>query len=536
MINPSHAWLGKLNDTLLPECFVEVTYGITELGIQEDAVASSNGEAPFSNILGITDSSSKRFKKISTGELNLTLLNGEFLFPDPSKSVVSENFSSAVDTGFISHRCVSSTNHPKVTLSFSKITKKQLPGITIVWSTTLNEFADSFKVACYKGGALLSEKAVTGNKAVRSEVMWEISGFDSISVEVLSWCIPGRRARIEGIDVGIFVVFTKKDLVKFSHESSRDPISGSLPKDEIKFSVDNSDQRWNPLNPQGLYKYLYDQQPVTTRYGMDVNGTIEWIPGGRFYLSEWSVPSNGLEASFVARDVFSILMKSTYTGRKYGTLYEFAYDALELLADENLKISLSDELKGYQADIMDESSEFKDSDILQMVANAAGMSMYQSRDSVIYIKRIPSLSSAKQNAGSEIVVLNNFSWPEVEFLPPVSSVSCTVKEKSGDTITSKTVSYPTSPSKEGAQQTVSNPMVSKQVTEMPQNILTEAYKLLSNRKKVTLEYRASPFNDALDYIKIHSQFDHDSILLATEVKYTFDGSFRGSVNGYLIGE
>lgn len=536
MVNPSPEWIGKLNETLLPESFVEITYGITELGIQEDAAASSNGETIFSNSAEVTDSSVEKNMKVSTGEMNLTLLNGQFVIPDDIPAGMSDLPSTASGIGFVSSQCVSESNHPRIILSFGRVHTKLLPGLNITWSSTLNEYAESFKLSCYNNDQLLSEKVVTGNTEIRSEVLWEISNFNSIVIEVLSWCLPGRRARIEGVDIGIFIILTKKDLMSFSHESARDPISGTLPKDGIEFSVDNSDQKWNPLNAQGLYKFLYDQQPITVRYGMDVNGTVEWIPGGRFYLSEWSVPSNGLEASFVARDVFSILMKSTYTGRKYGTLYEFAHDALELLTDDNLKFSLSEQLKNYSADITSEKTEYKDSDILQMVANAAGMALYQSRDSVICIDRIPSLTFSKQTFGSEITVVNNFSWPEVEFLTPVSSVSCSVKEKTGDTVTSKTVSYPTIPEKEGAQQTVSNPMVSKQVTEMPQNILTEAYKLLSNRKKTTLEYRASPFNDALDFIKIYSRFNHESVLLVTSVKYTFNGCFNGTISGYLIGE
>ena len=58
--------------------------------------------------------------------------------------------------------------------------------------------------------------------------------------------------------------------------------------------------------------------------------------------------------------------------------------------------------------------------------------------------------------------------------------------------------------------------------------------MLSNRRKATLSYRASPHNDALDFVKLNHQFGYSSNLLITDVSYTFNGSFKGSVTGYMI--
>ena len=43
---------------------------------------------------------------------------------------------------------------------------------------------------------------------------------------------------------------------------------------------------------------------MRVKYGLKLNDdTIEYIPAGVFYLSEWESPQNGLEANFVARDL-----------------------------------------------------------------------------------------------------------------------------------------------------------------------------------------------------------------------------------------
>lgn len=557
MVQPSQKWLDKFNDTLVPEMFVKIVYSITEPGLQEDATPSTNGEVLFSNVSSVVDNSTQAYTKYATGELNFTQLDGTYKLPPESvpESVsfilttldynALETSNGAIllgtemsypdEAGYISEFCVTESKHPTVTLSFSKVHTASIPGISIVWSTTFDEWATSFKLTAYSGSTIVSTKIVSNNADVSCEVDWDVSGYDSISIEVLEWCLPNRRARIEKIQLGRFVVFEKNDIFSYKHESTRDPISGQLPNDCITFTVDNSQQKWNPINPEGLYKYLYERQSISVEYGMDLDGTTEWITGGKFFLSEWSVPSNSIEASFTARDAFGYLMASNYTGRMYGTLYEMAYDALELLSDNIATFQISDELKNYSTDITkQDKSNYKDSDILQMVANAAGMAMYQTRDGTIVIDRIPDISVAKANIVGEISIINNFSWPEITFFSPLKNVTCSIDVKSGDSTTSKTVSYPESATGEGATQSVSNEMLSESILAQPRNILTESYKILSNRRKASLSYRASPHFDALDYVLIHHQFGYSSVLLTTNFTYEYSGCFHGTVEGYML--
>lgn len=557
MVQPSQKWLDAFNGTLVPEMFVKITYSITEPGLQEDATPSTNGETIFSNVSSLVYKQDTSFTKYATGELNFTQLDGSYKLP-PNNVPESVSFvfttldydaletsdgdilagnemSYPDEAGYISELCVTKNNHPIVTLSFSKIHTVAIPGISIVWSTTFNEWATSFKLTAYSRNIAVSTKTIVGNTDVSCEVDWGISNYDSISIEVLEWCISGRRARIEKIQLGRFIVFEKKDIFSYKHESTRDPISGRLPNDSITFTVDNSQQKWNPINPEGLYKYLYERQLISVEYGMDLDGTVEWITGGKFFLSEWNVSPNSIEASFTARDIFGYLMVSNYTGRMYGTLYEMAYDALELLGDNVATFRISDELKNYSTDITkQDKGNYKDSDILQMVANAAGMAMYQTRDGVIVIDRIPDISFAKANLSAEIAIVNNFSWPEITFSLPLKNVTCSINVKSGDSTTNKTISYPDPAESEGATQNVSNEMLSESVLAQPKNILTESYKILSNRRKASLSYRASPHLDALDYVLIHHQFGYSSVLLTTNFTYEYSGCFHGTVEGYML--
>lgn len=518
MVEVSDKWKEKFNETLVPESFVEITCGITEPGINKKATIVTSSAAPFSTFHNIALSDNASISRYSTGEPNLTVLDGSCGIVPSSPPYGT--------TGFLSAEIFDDSNHPVIRLELPSENKSSVPGVSICWSTVFGEYATDFSVSAYLGTSKLKTVTVNGNKSVRSDVEVELSGFDAVEIEVLKWCLPDRRVRVEQVKIGRYLVFDKTKILSYSHSSARDPISGQLSQESISFSLDNSDRTWDSVNPQGIYKYIYERQPVTVRYGMDVDGKTEWVSGGMFFLSEWSVPANSIEASFQARDAFLYLSSTKYTGRKYGTLYEMCYDALELLEADEITFDISDELKDYSTDITSDESTYHNSDILQLAANAAGMALYQTRDGVIKINRV--YGSDAFNPVLDIPVLNNYSWPEITFAQNMLNVVTTVGNA--------TYAYPENPSGKGVSQTLSNVMLTKGILAKSRNALTESYGVLSNRRKASLAYRASPTIDALDMVKIHHQFNYDAVLLATNVKYTFNGCFKGTIEGYMMAD
>ena len=475
MVEVSDKWKEKFNETLVPESFVEITCGITEPSINKKATIVTSSAAPFSTFHNIALSDNASISRYSTGEPNLTVLDG-------SCSIVPSSPPYGT-TGFLSAEIFDDSNHPVIRLELPSENKSSVPGVSICWSTVFGEYATDFSVSAYLGTSKLKTVTVNGNKSVRSDVGSEMCIRDS-------------------------------------------PISGQLSQESISFSLDNSDRTWDSVNPQGIYKYIYERQPVTVRYGMDVDGKTEWVSGGMFFLSEWSVPANSIEASFQARDAFLYLSSTKYTGRKYGTLYEMCYDALEQLEADGITAEISEELKDYSTDITSDGSTYHNSDILQLAANAAGMALYQTRDGVIKINRV--YGSDASSPVLDIPVLNNYSWPEITFAQNMLNVVTTVGNA--------TYAYPENPSGKGVSQTLSNVMLTKDILAKSRNALTESYGVLSNRRKASLTYRASPTIDALDMVKIHHQFNYDAVLLATNVKYTFNGCFKGTVEGYMMAD
>ncbi len=519
MTKPSEEWLNQYKKTILPEMFVTITYHVGDDVAQNDAAASAASQKEFSNVDAITNTKNRSISKYATGELNLWKLDGSFDLVPSSPQLYG-------DAGYVSYDCVTESSKATITISFSNVHTTTIPGLSIVWSKTMEEYAKSFKVTVYNGDSVVLSESVLNNESIETVVDCEISSYDSIVLEIYEWCIPWRCARVEQIELGQKVVFEKKDIFSYEHESKRDPISGQLSKESVSFSVNNNDQKWNPINPEGLYKYLYEQQRIETKYGMEHDGEIEWINGGTFYLSRWDVSSNSIQVAFEARDVFAFLMSSNYSGRKYGTLYEMCYDALESLITTGIDYSISEELKDYSTDITANGTSYKNSDILQLAANAAGMALYQTREGEVRIERVP-MSIVTRSGIEEVSLLNSYSYPEVTFSSNIKDVSCSVN---GETFV-----YPENSERTGATQSVSNALLCSDILKNNgQNALTESYSMLLNRRKVALDYRASPHNDAFDILKVNHQFGNSSNVLTTDIKYTFAGSFRGTLEGYII--
>ena len=87
------------------------------------------------------------------------------------------------------------------------------------------------------------------------------SGFLAPEGFVRLWChIPELQRTL---------VYTKEDLLSFTHQQTACPMSGELPKNHIEFSLDNSDGKWNPSNPVGLERYLSERLKITLEYVYD---------------------------------------------------------------------------------------------------------------------------------------------------------------------------------------------------------------------------------------------------------------------------
>lgn len=505
MIQVSEAWKAKNRSFLLPETFVEISCFLTEVGAQESAIPSGTSEALFSDVNSVLGASGAQMKNYATLESNLWALDGtRTILPD------SATYS---NTGYVSDIGSSGS----VTLALPEVHTASIPGVTITWSSEYGEYATVFTVTAKNGDTVVAETTVTDNTENHSLVYMEISDYDSVTVTIHAWSMPDHRPRIDLVKLGLDMTFTKKDLLNYTHEQSGCLVSGELPKNYIEFSLDNSDNRWNPSNPTGLERYLSERQRLTVRYGMDIDGVTEWIKGGTFYLSEWRAPSNGLEANFIARDIFEFLIGAGGIGAAvYNTLGGLIGYATKVYLPEGSKVVTDPVLENYSASYVGDTSH---AESIQKCANAGGCVVRYDRDGVL---RVEPLNTKL----SDYVITSalSYAYPEVELSKPLGSVAVSYK--------GATTPYVLDVASVGEQQTVDNDYVTSE--EQAEVVAAWVRDVLQHRKTVNGEFRADPRLDVFDVVQVESKYGVISPVVITNIKYSYSGSFKGSFTGRAL--
>ena len=509
MIGVTEKWRAAHERTLLPETFIEITYNITDPDVQGDASATGTSGVPYSDTKSVVSETLDAEVKYATLEHNQWLLNKTFnALPSApiADGFISSNLSGA-DGVFASV--------PTITITFSKVHTNPVPGITMVWSQAYNECARRFRLTAYNGSTKVATQTVENNTAVTSIVFMEMSGYNKLVIEILEWCLPYRRARLLECLIGIKQTYTKADLMGFSHEQSVDLLSGALPKNSIVFQLDNSDNRWNPDNPTGSEQFLVRRQTLAVRYGLLLDGEIEWIKAGTFYMSEWNTPANGMTATFTARDVLEFCT-DIYTGPRSGTLLALAEAALIQSGIEPENVALSPVLAAVHTEVSGDESENTCLEILQMVANAGQCCMWQDRYGVLHIEPLNTTLSDYVIGTLDNGFTNTYDHPEVTLSKELKAVR--VNDGQGMAENGAT----------GVVQDVTNPLI---VDAGTANAVAEWCRdCLKGRKTISGSFRADPRLDALDKITVVSKYSTNPVYV-TNLKYTYNGAFRGTYEG-----
>ena len=316
------------------------------------------------------------------------------------------------------------------------------------------------------------------------------------------------------------LVYTKKDLLSFKHEQSGDILSASLPKNYIEFSLDNSDGKWNPNSPRGLERYLSERLKITVRYGYDLDGITEWIPGGVFYLSEWSTSSGGLEARFVARDILEYMIEKPFTGAITGTLYELAMNAIaEASLPDDTTEFVSEELSKYPVSAIAYDGKSSIAEILQKCANAAGCVLYQDRAGVLRIEKLE-----YNDTGYTVPLHFAYTYPQINLLKPMKEVSVSWGESNKAVYSCQD---------NGETQTLENNFVAEEAQAL--GLGEWIADCIRGRRTIMGEFRGDPRLDLFDVVKVENKYGTVAGVVITDIVYRFGGAFHASFSGQVRG-
>ena len=238
------------------------------------------------------------------------------------------------DTGFIKNGYVSSVmcdeNGVFQAIPIIEITlanPQRFVGMTYEFAYA---YPTHIRVTYYLDGVLQDQFISVPTDLTFVDAENRLGEFNRITFEFLGMSEPNRRLRISRLSFGYEKKFGMGDILSVTHNMSIDPISSSLPYEKLNLTVNNLDKDYNPDNPQGLWVYFTNGQQLSIRYGVEVDGDVEWVDVGKLYLSDApTVDANS--ASFEAVDTISTLTNEYNKGlwRENGiTLYDLAVDVL----------------------------------------------------------------------------------------------------------------------------------------------------------------------------------------------------------------
>lgn len=508
----SSAWKDAQQQTLVPESYVEIILNVGDPDAQENAEATSNGEENFSNVSSVVSQIDNNPVMYATLEENIWGLNNAFsILPD--KAPYGEN--GYVGNALCNSNCEFHTDAiPTITISFSQTFTAVIPGITITWATAYGEYADTFRITVYNGNNQIYQKTISGNTDMETQLTDDIQNYNKIVVEILKWCLPYKRARVDKILVGIEKIYQKSEIMNFVHTMFVDPLTAELPKTEITFKIKNLNGEYNPDNPKGTEKYLMERQQITARYGYKLNDAVEWIPAGVFYMSKWETPQNGITATFTARDGIE-LMSDLYTGPNTGTLMTiitsaFTQSGLPQMPDGTNRWIIETSLNSISAPDNIDLSKYSIAEVIQLCANAACCVFYQDREGVFHVEPI-----LPGNTDYEINQFNSHVNSEISLTKQLKAVDI------------NDGSYILNVGDIGETQQVSNPLISP---DRAQTVARWIANYLGNRRELSGEFRADPRLDALDRVTNTNQFAETTVLV-TQIRYSYNGAFRGNYEG-----
>ena len=401
--------------------YVRAAVGIIDPDIVFTSVSGSD-EAEYSQPEQVHDAVFDSGDTVMSLELNRVLLDGSFtpLQSDDVRQVGYVGLALAGDDG-------SFTETQTVTLNFSNV--QTLQAITLGFSGNAYDGVPlAFTVTCGT-----QSWSYTANRSPRVVIEdFTVSSPTSITLSIESWSIPGRRVRIIEIYPGLYEEWTLDDLYALSVTQQANFAMTALPYGTCQLSVDNSDRRFEPSNPAGIFKSIEERQGIDISIGVELaSGAIEYMRIGRYYQYSggWKTGRNAMTIDWSLVDIIGLLSSREYIVPatlpttvdgwiasivgQLGTLFTSAYAVDENLASKTLSPDSRDNITGKKC-----------SDIIMWVALAAGGYAVADNRGRLAVKELPT-------DGGSVTLDNIADYPTVSANQDIAFISFTLHDGAG---------------------------------------------------------------------------------------------------------
>ena len=300
MINEEKTYLPYADERRID---FEAIFELVDVDASTTATATGSKGTFFSMPFQTHDKISYMTRKIATSEPNEWKLDGSFF-------LVKENLDND-EIGYWSDALSDEDGNIETHLYFEFATRQTSRGITVIFDDRTENYATDFKVIAYGAkGNVIAETTVTGNDSYMASADMLAEKYRKLEIIFTKTNKPKRRIRVVEVVFGYLRAFNNDDIVSLDVDYETSLYGNTLPTNRLSLTIDNSDRRYNIINPTGIYRYL--------QKGQGINASV-LVGGNRVQLGRFFFDNSRSDDS---------AMTVTIT----------AYDKIYLLSDTNINV------------------------------------------------------------------------------------------------------------------------------------------------------------------------------------------------------
>ena len=183
------------------------------------------------------------------------------------------------NAGYISDDIFEDIQNPTLDLTFESST---IQGVTIY-------FKDNYPTNMTLEFSDLSSITVEPDNEIVQVIFDEPKTITSVSITINEMEYSDRKIKIQEVDLGISYVYQNEDLIEFTVDEEVNKLTEETPINETSITINNMQDLFNPLNPQGVVKYLTDGSKIIPHIGVltETQG-VEFVKMGEFYFDSYT--------------------------------------------------------------------------------------------------------------------------------------------------------------------------------------------------------------------------------------------------------
>lgn len=375
-----------LNQSVREPSYIKIVFGVTDPDAPgASTITAPQGQLPYSNAAAV-DRGSTVPLSYATLELNRFILTGRTPLPVKENPIWQGYIGTALSDG----ECVYA-EPPILHIEFSDYF--EFPGLSFQFDTAMKDYPTELQIIAYNNGGIVFDRTFNPTSA-EFGFQENIPTFNSMDIKAKKSNLPYRRFRVTQLIYGLVQTISDNEISAASFSRSSSLLSTELPKYDFDFTIFDSEHRYDPENPQGLWEYLEERQNVTVSIGQyldadDEDNRIEIPLCTTYSTGEFNVSGQGeiVQVNIKTTGLASHLT-DTYIAGVYEpdgvSLYDLARRVTAYAGYDGV-VTIDEALKNIYTHIPLPKSPVNQ--CLQLIANAGRCIMTHSRGGYLQIVR-----------------------------------------------------------------------------------------------------------------------------------------------------